>query len=144
MIKKDTVRLLRECDSGIKMGIQAINDVLPHVQDGRLRQCLRTNRHAHSALQAEIEAALSRFHDTGKKPALLAQKMSTMKTNLKFTMDASDRVAAELILDGCHMGTKSLEKYLHQYKAADEASKDIAKRLIHLEDQLTQDVRPFL
>jgi len=39
---------------------------------------------------------------------------------------------------------KSLNKYLNQYKAADEVSKDIAKRLIHLEEGLTEGLRPYL
>jgi hypothetical protein len=43
--------------------------------------------------------------------------------------------------DGCNMGVKSLNKYLNEYEAADEVSKDIAKRLIHLEEQLAVDIR---
>ena len=46
--------------------------------------------------------------------------------------------------DGCNMGVKSLNMYLNQYKAADEVSKDITKRLINLEQKLTEDIRKFL
>ena len=46
--------------------------------------------------------------------------------------------------DGCNMGVKSLNKYLNQYEAADEVSKDIAKRLINLEEKLAVDIRSFL
>jgi hypothetical protein len=42
------------------------------------------------------------------------------------------------------MGVKSLSKYLNQYAAADEASKDICKRLIAMEKQLADDLRDFL
>ena len=42
------------------------------------------------------------------------------------------------------MGTKSLNKYLNQYKAADEISKDMAKRLIKLEEQLAVEIRQYL
>ncbi len=42
------------------------------------------------------------------------------------------------------MGIKSLHKYLNQYKAADERSKDITKRLINIEEKLTLDIREFL
>ena len=31
MIEKDTVRLLRECDAGVKMGISSIGDVIEYV-----------------------------------------------------------------------------------------------------------------
>ena len=46
--------------------------------------------------------------------------------------------------DGCGMGVKSLSRYLNQYGAADEPSKDMAKRLIHLEETLGQDLREYL
>ena len=59
-----------------------------------------------------------------------------MKTSMKMGMDNSDQTIADLMTDGCNMGVKSLNKYLNQYEAADEVSKDSAKRLIHLEEQL--------
>ena len=59
-------------------------------------------------------------------------------------MEESDATIADLMTDGCDMGVKSLSRYLNQYKAADERSKDVAKRLIHLEDQLGTDMRGYL
>jgi hypothetical protein len=70
--------------------------------------------------------------------------MSEMKTSLKLTFKESDNTIADLITDGCNMGVKSLNRYLNQYKAADEFSKDIAKRLINLEEKLAVDIRSYL
>ena len=42
------------------------------------------------------------------------------------------------------MGIRSLSKYLNEYEAADEQSKNTAKRLIRLEEQLVTDLRPYL
>ena len=39
---------------------------------------------------------------------------------------------------------KSLNRYLNQYRAADERSKDIAKRLIRLENKLAEDIAQYL
>lgn len=144
MIEPDTIRLLRECDAGIQMGVSSIDDVLEHVHSSALRRCLRTSMQEHNALKAEIDTHLNRFHDHGKAPSPMAKGMSRLKTNWKLGMKESDQVVADLITDGCHMGVKSLGKYLNQYKAADEASKTIAKRLILLEDKLAADIRPFL
>ena len=33
MIEQDTIRLLRECDAGIKMGISAIDEVMKYVKN---------------------------------------------------------------------------------------------------------------
>ena len=144
MIEQDTIKLLRECDAGIKMGISSIEDVLDHVQHSDLRNHLCRCKKEHEALGEEIESALARFHDDGKEPNPIAKGMSWIKTNMKLTMNESDRVIADLMTDGCNMGVKSLSKYLNSYEAADEKSKDIAKRLIKLEAQLAEDMRCYL
>jgi len=59
-------------------------------------------------------------------------------------MDDSDNNVADILTDGTNMGVKSLNKYLNEYKAADEKSKDIAKRLINLEEALEIKMRDYL
>ena len=144
MIEQDTIRLLRECDAGITMGIDSIEDVLDRIKNTGLREMLVTCQREHQKLRAEVEQLLDRYQDDGKDPNPIAKGMSWMKTNMKMTMEGSDATVADLMTDGCNMGVKSLNKYLNQYKAADEASKDIAKQLIDLEHQLTLDLRRFL
>ena len=144
MIEQDTIRLLRECDAGIKMGISSIDDVLDHVTGKEFRQKLNACKDEHGKLQREIQNLLDRYQDEGKDPNPIAKGMSWMKTSVKLGMEDSDRTIADLMTDGCNMGVKSLSKYLNQYQAADETSKDIAKRLIHLEAQLAMDIRRYL
>ena len=144
MIEQDTVRLLRECDAGIKMGISSIDDVLEHVEDEKFRNNLTKCKDEHERLQTQLIGLLGKYHDEGKDPNPIAKSMSWMKTNVKLGMEESDATIAELMTDGCNMGVKSLSRYLNQYKAADEVSKDIAKKLIHLEAQLVTDIREYL
>lgn len=144
MIEQDTIRLLRECDAGVKMGISSIDDVLNYIHADGLRRCLSQGKSEHERLEKEIDQMLGSCHDEGKEPSPMAKGMSWVKTNVKLAMDNSDAAIADLMTDGCNMGMKSLRKYLNQYQAADEKSKDIAKRLIGLEEQLTVDMRQFL
>lgn len=144
MIEQDTIKLLRECDAGIKMGVSSIDDVLGYVEDDRLEDTLAESKNKHILLQDEIQEQLNRFHDDGKEPGVMAKSMSWMKTNMKLVMEESDHTIADLMTDGCNMGVKSLSKYLNQYEAASEESKDIAKRLINLEEKLAQDIRCYL
>ena len=144
MIEKDTVKLLRECDSGVKMGVASIDDVLDNVKSEIFKRLLKDCRAEHEKLRLEIQAQLDRFHDDGKEPNPIAKGMSWVKTNVKLGMDESDATVACLMTDGCNMGVKSLNKYLNEYKAADELTKDIAKRLINLEEKLAVDIRQFL
>lgn len=144
MIEQDTIKLLRECDAGIKMGIASIDDVLEHVKDKELYDKLAKCKDEHEQLQSHVQELLGKYQDEGKNPNPIAKSMSWMKTNVKMGMEAADSTIADLMTDGCNMGVKSLNRYLNQYKAADEASKDIAKKLIKLEDQLAVDIRKYL
>ncbi len=144
MIESDTIKLLRECDAGIKMGVASIDDVLDYVRDETLKKYLADCKSEHDKLKEEIQILLDKYHDGGKEPNAMAKSMSWMKTNVKLVMNESDETIADLMTDGCNMGVKSLNKYLNQYKAADEKTKDIAKRLINLEEKLAIDIRCFL
>ena len=144
MIEQDTVKLLRECDAGLKMGVNSIDEVLDYVHAKPMRDALNTCKSEHNQLNAEIQSQLHRFRDDGKEPNPMASAMSWMKTNAKLMMHESDHTIADLMVDGCNMGVKTLNRYLNEYKAADEVSKDIAKRLIHQEEHLAQEMRPYL
>ena len=144
MVEQDTIKLLRECDAGVKMGVASIDDVLSYVKNEELKKRLLDCKHEHEQLGLEIEGLLCQYGDEGKNPNPIAKGMSWMKTNMKLGMHESDKTVADLMTDGCDMGVKSLSRYLNQYEAAEEKAKDIAKRLIALEEQLGDDIRGYL
>lgn len=144
MVEQDTIRLLRECDAGIKMGVSAIDEVMGKAQDEALRALLSRSKKEHDKLKESLQAALDRFGDEGKNPPSLARAMSAVKTNMELLMKPTDAAIADLMTDGCHMGVKSLSKYLNQYAAADESAKDVCKKLIAMEEQLAKDLRRYL
>ncbi len=144
VIEEDTIKLLRECDAGIKMGVEAIDEVIQYVNSPELKQYLEKNKSDHEKLKSELQKLLDEYHDDGKEPNAMAKSMSWLKTNVKLAVNESDKTIADLITDGCNMGVKSLNRYLNQYEAADETSKDIAKQLISLEENLAIDIRKYL
>ncbi len=144
MIEQDTIKLLRECDSGVRMGVESIRDVLDNVEDASLHRLLSDSLSEHESLGGQIEQLLHGYDDAGKAPPAIAKGMSWIKTNVRLALGEADRTAADLMTDGCNMGVKSLSRYLNQYAAADEQTKDIAKRLIRIESQLAVDLRDYL
>lgn len=144
MVEQDTIKLLRECDAGVKMGTSSIDDVLDKVENKEFKRLLIVCKEEHNKLESEIEKLLNEYHDEGKEPQIIAKGMSWMKTNMHLAVDKSDNTIADLMTDGCNMGVKSLNRYLNQYEAASERTKDIAKRLINLEEKLAIDIRKFL
>lgn len=144
MIQEDTIKLLRECDAGVKMGIASIDAVLDYVSSQTLKNFLSDSKNEHEKLDRKIKQLLDSYHDDGKEPNPMAKGMSWLKSNVKLQLNESDSVAADIITDGADMGVKSLNKYLNEYTQADENSKEIAKELIRIEEQLNRDIRRFL
>lgn len=144
MVQEDTIKLLRECDAGVEMGVSAIDEVLDYVRSELLRRSLVDCKIKHEQLGNELQTLLCQYGDQGKEPCPVAKGMSWIKTNVRLVMKESDQTIADLITDGCDMGAKSLSRYLNQYEAAEEKAKDIAKKLIAQEEELRLAVRPYL
>lgn len=140
----DTINLLRECDSGTKMAVTSIDEVLEKTQDSNLKQLLTESKNHHAKLGNEIHSLLIKHQSEEKDPSPVAKGMSWIKTNVKIGMDNSDAAIADLITDGCNMGIKYLYKYQNQYQASDDISKDICNRLISIEQALRKDLRCYL
>ena len=128
----------------LNMGISSIDEVLEYVSDRQLKDILIDSKGENEKLQNDLVKVLADYGDDGKEPNPVAKGMSWLKTNVKLKLDESDGTIAELMIDGCNMGVKSLSRYLNQYKAADERSKDITKRLISAEERLSQQMRQYL
>ena len=144
VINEDTIKLLRECNAGIKMGISSVDEVLDNVKNEELKNILIRCKEEHEQLGSETRDILNDYHDSGKDPNPIAEGMSWIKTNFRLAVDDSDSVIANLITDGCNMGVKSLRRYLNQYEGAEEKVKDLTNRLICIEENTANDIKRFL
>ena len=140
----DTVKLLKECDAGSKMAVSSIDDVLDNVENSDMLKLLKETKEHHEKLGNDLHAMLNEHQADEKEPSAIAKGMSWMKTNVKMGMDHSDETIADLMVDGCDMGIKSLQRYLNQYPAAEKSAKDICNRLISIENKLRRDLYQYL
>ncbi len=144
MVNNDTIYLLKECDAGTKMAVSSIDEVLENVQNAELKAMLSKSKEHHKDLESEINTLLDEYHSDEKEPNVMAKSMSWLKTNMKIAINTSDTTVADLLTDGCNMGTKSLHKYLNQYPNADTKVKNICGKLIEIEKELCQDLEQYL
>ncbi len=140
----DTVKLLRECNSGIQMAVFSMDEILEKVKDESLHELLEKSKEKHAKLGDEAHLLLIECGDEVKEPNMLTKGMSWMKTNAKVFMDDSDKTIAELIVDGCDMGIKTLCRYENEYTGAEERVIRLTEELIRLEEKLRQDLRKYL
>lgn len=144
MANQDTIKLLRECDAGIKTGIISIQEVLSDVKDFKLAEILSDSIDTHRLLAHKAEALLQKYGDSGKEPSTMAKTMTWMKTNIKLAQDNSDATIADIITEGCSMGIKTVSRYINQYPKAESQAVDIAKNLRDIEEELEISMRDYL
>ena len=144
MEKTDTIKLLQECDAGSKMAVTSIDELMDKATDSELVELLEESKKHHEKLGNDLHAMLNEHEADEKEPSMIAKGMSKMKTNVKIGMDHRDETIADLIVDGCDMGIKSLQRYLNKYPAADKSAKDVCNRLISIEDELRRKLYAYL
>ena len=144
MGNEDTIKLLKECDAGSKMAVSSIDDVLDDIKSTEMLELLKETKGHHEKLGNDLHAMLNEHHADEKEPSAIAKGMSWMKTNVKMGMDHCDETIADLMVDGCDMGIKSLQRYLNQYPTAEKSAKDICNRLISIEDELRRKLYKYL
>lgn len=144
MQEEETKGILRECDAGVKMGIESIDAVVEKVKNPELKNALLESRKEHMQLQNEISEALTEHGWTGKEPPVMADLMSRMKIGAELLMDPSDQTIADLMYEGCEMGIKKLSEYVNRFPHSKSPAVHVAERLIKSEQELSDAVRVFL
>lgn len=144
MINEDSIKLLKECNMGIKTGVISIDETLDKVKDEQLKKLLIESKESHEQLGNQTHVLLNDYHDSAKNPSVIVKAMSWMKINMKLAVEHSDQEIADVIFDGCNMGVKSLYKYLNHYKGAEEKVKELTKSVIKEEEKLRENLVKFL
>ena len=144
MTKRDSICLLRECDAGADMAIYAMEVTGKTVKNRALRRALRDCRQHHLSLKARITEQLNVFSADPKALPSMTKLMAWMKIRWRMLLNPSDRTAAQMLIRGCRMGTEALQKYLDQYPAATAEARALAAELICSEEQLCEQLQPFL
>lgn len=144
MSNSDTIKLLKECDAGSKMAVSSIDDILSKADDKELILLLTESKNHHEKLGNDLHTLLLEYNSEEKEPNVMAKGMSKLRTNVKINMNDCDHTIADLMIDGCDMGIKSLYKYLNQYKAANDRSKELCKKIIDIEYELRNKLYHFL
>lgn len=59
-------------------------------------------------------------------------------------MNDNSHKIADLMIDGCNMGIKSVSEYINKYKTASNESMDLAKRLVKIEQEFMDKLLIYL
>ena len=143
-MREDTIKLLKECNSGAKMGVESIDEILDKTETEDLKRILAVSKNHHNDIIKRSSEILLRNQIECERPAAIAKFMSKMKTEMKLMTGNADQKIAELMTDGCDMGIKSLTQYLNEYSAADENARELTGELIKIEEDTREQLKAYL
>lgn len=139
-----TVELLKECNSGCKMAINSMEQIMEYVQDKRQGEIIRSNTQKHRSLEDKIRQQLLDNNAKEDQPGLMASAMSWLSTEMKMSMHNDSNQVSKIMMDGCNMGIQSLSEYLNKYTEASKESRELAEELIKVEENFMEEMKQFL
>lgn len=86
MIEQDTIKLLRECDAGIKMGVSAIEESLDYVKSDKLKKYLEDSYKENDEVKHELQKLLDIIMMTVKNQMQWPKECHGSKQMLSFRL----------------------------------------------------------
>lgn len=143
-MNEDTIFLLRECNAGCKSATNSMEQVESYISDKKFKSIIDEYNDKHIKIGDECHKLLNE-HDEGEKdPQIAAKAFSWISTEMKLMVNNDTSKIAEIMIDGCNMGIKSVSKYINKYKAASSESVDIAKKLVKMEQEFMNEMLEYM
>ena len=143
-MNEDTQKLLEECTSGCRMAVNSMEHMKGYVKDEKLLELVDAYEKHHEELEQEANRLLKEGGKEEKLPGIMVSAMSWFTTEMKLMMKEDSNQIAKLMMDGCNMGIQSICEQQNKYGLASEEAKDIAKRLVKVEEDFMCEMKQFL
>ena len=140
----DTTYLLKECNAGCRMATNSLEQVIPHVEDQKLCDLLHKYDLKHREIKEGCDVLLGKIGEEKNEPHPLARAFAWMGTEMKLSFRDDGSAVAGMMMDGCSMGIKSLSRYLNQYSEASQESRDLARKLIRMEEDFLVELGHYI
>ncbi len=140
----DTRELLKECSAGCRMAVQNLNQIVDFAENEKLKDMILKYKEEHIRIEEETEQILKECKESGKEPGLLAEAFAKITTEMKLMLKSDSGQIAKLLMDGCNMGVQSIEEAIHKYGGASGETKELAEKIVRLEETMVQDLKQFL
>jgi hypothetical protein len=134
-VNKDTINLLKECNAGCKSATNSMEQVQPYIKNEKLKSIIDEYNDKHIKIGDECHQKLNKYNEEEKDPQGMAKAFSWISTEMKLMINDDTHQIADLMIDGCNMGIKSVSMYINKYKTASNESVDLAKNLIKTEQE---------
>lgn len=135
---------MRKTDAGCKYATETISIALDYAKGRGMRELLTRYNKRHEALKGDIIKALNARGEGEEKHPSMAAAMSRLHMNVSLGISAKDSRLAELMINGCHMGIKTIYKEKHRESGAGPEAQALADELIGIEEDMMGELYAYL
>ncbi len=143
-MNEDTINLLKECNAGCKSATNSMEQVKPHIISDSLKCIIDNYNDKHIKIGDECHELLNKYHEEEKDPEGIAKAFSWISTEMKLMIKGNSHEIADIMIDGCNMGIKSVSGYINKYKNASSESIDLAKSIVKIEQEFMNELLKYL
>ncbi len=140
----DTVKLLKECESGCKTALDGIGQVMEHIGSDAMRTELTDCQQRHREIKNRCRTLLCQEGEPEADPPAVGTAFMRMGTSMKLAINDEDSHVADMLADGANMGMKSIAKVMNACPSASPDSRTLASDLIQEERQFFDTMLRYL
>ncbi|MGI6270566.1 MAG: hypothetical protein ACOYKJ_08565 [Candidatus Howiella sp.] len=138
------IKLLRECNLGSKMALDTLRRVLDDTKSDDLKALIEKTIASHESLGERLHELLSEVGEEAKEPNLMEHSSVVMSVGMKLMVENTDRKIADLLIDGTNMGIKKIKGYLNKWAGEDERVREVAEKLLRVEEEFVEALGVYL
>lgn len=143
-MNEDSTKLLMECNMGCKSATNSMEQIMPFIKDKELEKIVERYNNKHISYADKCHELLNENDEDEKDPPAIASAFAWFGTEVKLMVDDKTEKIADILVDGCNMGIKSLSKYINQYDKAEKKIIDLARELIDIEESFMKELLNYV
>ncbi|MEE0967861.1 MAG: hypothetical protein U0M06_00615 [Clostridia bacterium] len=141
-----TPELLCYIYKNVKMGSDAIVDLLPKVEDTNFRQALTEQLSGYETFADKAEKQLTPMGVKPREEPMMKKAMSKMGIAMNMMTDSSVGHMAEMLIKGSTMGITDMTKHVREFEGegCPESALKLGRELITFEQNNIEKMKTFL
>ena len=136
--------LLAEIYRGAKMGVEAIDTLMPKVNDKDMQTELMREQKEYRKFEQKAMDEMNKRGVSIKSSAKLQEMASWIGLQMNTAIDSTSSHIADILMQGNNMGIIGITKTMNRHNDADEKLLSLADDMVKTQEQNVQNLKGFL
>lgn len=140
----ENVEMLNYIYQNAEMGRSTIEQILKEVRDLEFRDILKEQLKDYEYVSNRCDSLLNNEGKLPKGIDVMPKIMSYFKIKMDTLKDDTSSHIAEMMINGSTMGVTDITRNLNKYNDVENSTKDLASRLLKIEQDNIEALKPYL